>query len=331
MAVGGDHNLLDSDVPLRLRRVGGDSSQLAAIAHGSQRILGPGWHRVDRCVHPGACQRLQLLRPIRLAIVHDRRGTLRSHPAGTALTRGGDHCRSPVGGKLDEQAPRDTARAVYQHGLAGADAQGVANHLIGGQRRTGTAAPVSKDTEDGSSAGKERLVTAIDIAKYDPAWPEQFRTEASKLTALLEPWLATPVEHIGSTSVPGLAAKPSLDMMAGVHDLQAATDAIPVLTSHGYTHAQHRPATLWFHKARTESAPGQGLHLTEPGSNLWRERLAFRDALRADPLLAHQYQELKERLATGSRDIAAYTAGKREFVVQVLARSGVVAELWRQA
>lgn len=172
---------------------------------------------------------------------------------------------------------------------------------------------------------------AIDIARYEPAWPEQFRAEASKLAELLEPWLATPVEHIGSTSVPGLAAKPILDMMAGVRDLHSARDAIPVLTSHGYIHAQHRPATLWFHKARTGSVPERGLHLTEPGSSLWRERLAFRDALRTDPVLARQYEELKERLAADNGDIAAYTAGKREFVVQVLARAGVIAEQWRQA
>jgi GrpB-like predicted nucleotidyltransferase (UPF0157 family) len=172
---------------------------------------------------------------------------------------------------------------------------------------------------------------AIDIARYDPAWAEQFRAEAVKLTELLEPWLATAVEHIGSTSVPGLAAKPVLDMMAGVHDLQSARDAIPVLASHGYMHAQHRPATLWFHKARSGSVPEQGLHLTEPGSSLWRERLAFRDALRTDPVVARRYQELKERLAADSCDIAAYTAGKREFVVHVLAQAGVIAEQWRQA
>jgi GrpB-like predicted nucleotidyltransferase (UPF0157 family) len=172
---------------------------------------------------------------------------------------------------------------------------------------------------------------AIDITRYDPAWPEQFRAEASRLADLLASWLATPVEHIGSTSVPGLAAKPILDMMAGVHDLHSARDAIPVLTSHGYTHGQHRPATLWFHKAQTENDLEHALHLTEPGSSLWRERLAFRDALRADPLLANQYQELKERLAADSADITAYTAGKREFVVQVLARAGVIAEQWRHA
>jgi GrpB-like predicted nucleotidyltransferase (UPF0157 family) len=172
---------------------------------------------------------------------------------------------------------------------------------------------------------------AIEIARYDPAWPEQFRAEAARLTELLGPWLATRVEHIGSTSVPGLAAKPSLDMMAGVHNLHAARTAIPVLISNGYAHAQHRPATLWFHKAATESAFEQGLHLTEPGSSLWRERLAFRDALRSDPLLVSRYQDLKERLAADNSDIAAYTAGKREFVVEVLAHAGVIAEQWRPA
>jgi GrpB-like predicted nucleotidyltransferase (UPF0157 family) len=179
-------------------------------------------------------------------------------------------------------------------------------------------------------AGEQQQPMAIDVARYDPAWPEQFRVIASKLTDLLAPWLAGQVEHIGSTSVPGLAAKPILDMMAGVHDLRSASDAIPVLTSHGYAHGQHRPETLWFHKARTESDPEQNLHLAEPGSSLWRERLAFRDALRADPLLARQYQELKERLAADGTDIAAYTAGKREFVVEVLAKAGVIAEQWRQ-
>jgi GrpB-like predicted nucleotidyltransferase (UPF0157 family) len=76
------------------------------------------------------------------------------------------------------------------------------------------------------------LAMAIDIARHDPAWPAQFHAEACRLTELLEPWLATPVEHIGSTSVAGLAAKPVLDMMAGVSDLDAGRDAIPVLTSH---------------------------------------------------------------------------------------------------
>ena len=172
---------------------------------------------------------------------------------------------------------------------------------------------------------------AIEVVQSDPAWPAQFRAEAAALTELLGSWLAAPVEHIGSTSVPGLDAKPILDMMAGVRDLTSACDAIPLLRERGYIHAQHRPATLYFYKLRPDD-PAQHschLHLTEPGSSLWRERLAFRDALRADPELARQYQELKDRLAADSPDLVAYTAGKRAFVDRVLAAAGITAEQWR--
>jgi GrpB-like predicted nucleotidyltransferase (UPF0157 family) len=174
---------------------------------------------------------------------------------------------------------------------------------------------------------------AIDVVQYDPAWPAQFQAEAAALAEVLRPWLVAPVEHIGSTSVPGLDAKPILDMMAGVHDLTSASDAIPPLSALGYIHFQHRPATLAFYKL-WPGDPGQDshhLHLTEPGSSLWRERLAFRDALRADPERARQYQQLKERLAAESPDLAIYTAGKRAFIVQVIGEAGITAEDWRSA
>ena len=96
-------------------------------------------------------------------------------------------------------------------------------------------------------------------------------------------------------------------MVAGVRDLGQARPAIAVLSTLGYVHAPHRPRTLWFYKP-----PGTGaaqhthhLHLTEPGSDLWPERLAFRDSLRADPALASQYQDLKRRLARSAADVAA--------------------------
>jgi GrpB-like predicted nucleotidyltransferase (UPF0157 family) len=180
---------------------------------------------------------------------------------------------------------------------------------------------------------RQDLVMAIAVVEYDPSWPTEFRAEAAAVTGVLGPWLAGPVEHIGSTSVPGLNAKPILDMMAGVRDLTAASDAIPLLGRHGYIHYQHRPATLAFYK-QMPGDPGQDthhLHLTEPGSSLWRERLAFRDALRADPALARQYQQLKVRLAADSPDLAVYTAGKRAFIVRVLKKAGITAEQWRPA
>jgi hypothetical protein len=99
--------------------------------------------------------------------------------------------------------------------------------------------------------------------------------------------------------VPGLAAKPILDMMAGVTDLTAALPAIAVLEGHGWVHAPHRPEAYWFYRPSTPVGHEHTHHphLTEPGSALWRERLAFRDALRAHPALREEYQTLKLRLA----------------------------------
>jgi GrpB-like predicted nucleotidyltransferase (UPF0157 family) len=166
----------------------------------------------------------------------------------------------------------------------------------------------------------------ITVAPYDPDWPRRFEAERALLEPLLAPWLVDGVHHIGSTAIPGLSAKPIIDMMAGIRDLSAAEAAIPVLEEHGYRHAPHRPEALWFHKPQSEAHAERThhLHLTERGSALWRERLTFRDALRADTALRDEYQALKLRLAGAhGDDVKAYTADKRAFVVRVLAAHGV--------
>ena len=136
---------------------------------------------------------------------------------------------------------------------------------------------------------------------------------------MLAPWLESGIHHIGATSVPGLAAKPIVDMMAGVRDFEEARAAYEPLLAEGYVHTPHRPGI-----AHHFSKAGNGLHLTEPGSDLWNERLAFRDALRADPELVAEYAGLKLRLAEAHPDDReAYTAGKRAFVGRVLAGAGL--------
>ena len=151
------------------------------------------------------------------------------------------------------------------------------------------------------------------VVPYDPAWPTQFETERARLEQALAPWLEQGVHHIGSTSVPGLAAKPIIDMIAGVRDLDEARAALEPLAALGYRYREHRPEAHLFSK------PTHGVHLTEPGSDIWVERLAFRDALRADRELAAEYEEWKLRHA-GTR---AYTADKRPFVARVLAEAGL--------
>jgi GrpB-like predicted nucleotidyltransferase (UPF0157 family) len=165
----------------------------------------------------------------------------------------------------------------------------------------------------------------VDVVAYDPRWPEQFEAERAVLERVLAPWLAGGIHHIGSTAIPGLAAKPVLDMIAGVRDLGQASEAIAPLRAVGYEHAPHRPRALWFYQppSAAESGHTRHLHLTEPGSDLWQERLAFRDALRTDSQLAERYQQLKLRLAGTAGGIGSYTSGKRAFVAGVLAGAGI--------
>lgn len=163
----------------------------------------------------------------------------------------------------------------------------------------------------------------IAVVPYDPEWPHLFEAERALLERLLAPWLDEGIHHVGSTAIPGLAAKPVIDMIAGVHDLAAAEAAVPVLEELSWVHAFHRPGALWFRKGPAEQQT-HALHLTEPGSDLWRERVAFRDALRADPQLRAEYERLKQELAAAHPDDRlAYTAGKRAFVGRVLAAAGI--------
>ena len=140
-----------------------------------------------------------------------------------------------------------------------------------------------------------------------------FEEERDRLESALEPWLTGGIHHIGSTSVPGLTAKPIIDMLAGVADLAKARAASETLESLGYRYREHRPEAHLF--VRT----GFGVHLTEPGSDVWRERLAFRDALRADPALVAEYADWKRRHA----DLEGYTADKRPLVMRVLSDAGI--------
>jgi GrpB-like predicted nucleotidyltransferase (UPF0157 family) len=166
----------------------------------------------------------------------------------------------------------------------------------------------------------------ISLAPPDGEWARRFDVERRLLERVLAPWLEGGVHHIGSTAIPGIAAKPIIDMIAGVRDLEEACGAYHVLARHGYVYTPHRP-TEAHHFSKPSAVLHEcthGLHLTEPGSALWRERLAFRDALRSHAQLAAEYEALKRSLARAHAvDVRAYTDGKRAFVARVLADVGV--------
>ena len=159
----------------------------------------------------------------------------------------------------------------------------------------------------------------VRLAEYDPEWPVRFEAERASLEAVLGPGITGGIHHVGSTAVPGLAAKPIIDILAGVEDLDTARSYIEPLRALDYVHAPYRPAEMaWFckpHPARRT----HHLHLVPTGSTRYRAELAFRDYLRAHPDTAAEYLALKRKLAGEfERDREAYTRAKAEFVARVV-------------
>ena len=154
----------------------------------------------------------------------------------------------------------------------------------------------------------------VELVSYDPSWPARAAAEAALLDDALGPWLAGAVEHVGSTAVPGLEAKPTIDLMAPVADLDGAREAFAPLAELGYVYAPHRPHLHWFCKP-SPAVREFHLILIEPSHPDFAARLRFRDRLRADPATAAAYLGLKRDLAARFRDDReAYTDGKAAFV-----------------
>jgi GrpB-like predicted nucleotidyltransferase (UPF0157 family) len=163
---------------------------------------------------------------------------------------------------------------------------------------------------------------AVEIVPADPRWPELAAEEIARLERLLEPRLVAGIHHVGSTSVPGLEAKPILDLLAGIRD--HAPDPDPALTSAGWhlvpVELDGKPWRRFYVLPKNERRYAH-LHLVVPSSAPFRVVLAFRDQLRADPETTRAYAALKRELAQRHRtDREAYTRAKASFIEGVLAR-----------
>lgn len=163
----------------------------------------------------------------------------------------------------------------------------------------------------------------IIIELYDLTWPLKFEAEKVALASTLVPWLVGPIEHVGSTAVPGLAAKPVIDIMAAVGDLASSLPAIDALEPLSYCYFPYKADEMhWFCKP-SDIERTHHLHLIPFGSQLWNDRLAFRDLLRSDEGVRRAYAELKFVLAKDFRDDReAYTDGKTEFIRSALSGIG---------
>jgi GrpB-like predicted nucleotidyltransferase (UPF0157 family) len=160
----------------------------------------------------------------------------------------------------------------------------------------------------------------IEIVDYDALWPGKFAEERERLLVAISRWLRGSIEHVGSTAVAGLRAKPVIDIMAGVESLPASRDAIAVLRRLDYQYWPYKSDVMhWFCKPSAEFRTHH-LHLVPVGSSLWVERLAFRDRLRADASARIEYAALKDDLATRYiHDREAYTDGKTDFIRRMVA------------
>ncbi len=159
------------------------------------------------------------------------------------------------------------------------------------------------------------------LAEYDTRWPELFAAEQQRIRDACGT-LAVSLEHIGGTSIPGMCAKPVLDIAAGWPRDTRAQGYIAALTRAGYEHrGEHGLAGREFFCRGEPRA--YHVHLVEEGGPLWRDYLAFRDYLRTQAEAVHRFAEAKRALAARfSRDREAYTNAKSSHVQEILRLAG---------
>ena len=154
----------------------------------------------------------------------------------------------------------------------------------------------------------------IVIVDYDPAWPREFEALCDRAAAAAG-GLAVTIEHVGSTAVPGLAAKPVIDLVVVVKpdDVQPAVDRLVAI---GYVHRGNLGVEGREAFSSPEDEPRHHLYVSPTDSEELRAQLAFRDRLRNDGALASEYVALKRELAVRFRDDRpGYTEAKTDFVV----------------
>ncbi len=161
----------------------------------------------------------------------------------------------------------------------------------------------------------------IVIVPYDPTWPLQYEEEKARILAVISSFVAC-VEHMGSTAVLGLAAKPVIDILIGVRSLADAPLFLPPLSSLGYDYIQKHEAVFperrYLHRL-VNGLHTHHLHMVEPDSSFYKVQIAFRDYLRRHPDARDQYAALKLDLAQKYRDDReAYTDAKSDFIISIL-------------
>ncbi|MDZ4178949.1 MAG: GrpB family protein [Coriobacteriia bacterium] len=171
------------------------------------------------------------------------------------------------------------------------------------------------------------LAEPIEVVDYDPAWPALFDAESARLTAYFPPGSIRRIEHVGSTAVPGLAAKPIVDILVGVDEFGFVVDSVaPAMERAGYDYffrpelGDDGPRYPWFIGRDASGARVSHIHVALVDDAPQWDRVVFRDYLRGHRDLALEYARLKRELAARlSDDREAYTLAKTAFITEALA------------
>ena len=164
------------------------------------------------------------------------------------------------------------------------------------------------------------MAPTVNLTPYDSTWPLEFEAEAGRITRALD-GLPLRLEHIGSTSIPGLSAKPVIDILAGRPGNIPGSSYVAAFKQLGYDHkgAYGIPGRNYF---RRGSPRTHHVHMFSTSSEAWEEHLLFRDYLRAHPEIAREYETIKRELAVQFiNDKENYTDAKGPFVRSIVRRA----------
>jgi GrpB-like predicted nucleotidyltransferase (UPF0157 family) len=163
----------------------------------------------------------------------------------------------------------------------------------------------------------------IEIVEYDPMWPALYEQERIMLAEALGLY-AIDVQHVGSTSVPGLAAKPIVDIAVVIEQYPLPDDRVAAIVALGYEHMGEFgiPRRHYFRKGPTGTLRTHHVHVIELTNPEWENFILFRDYLRAHADVAQEYARLKKALAAQyTQDRVTYTESKAPFIKDIMGRA----------
>jgi GrpB-like predicted nucleotidyltransferase (UPF0157 family) len=158
----------------------------------------------------------------------------------------------------------------------------------------------------------------VELSDYDPSWARAFEEEKGRLSAIFDGQVIG-IEHVGSTSVPELCAKPIVDMLVGVRELQVSHAQVAAMEDLGYEYlGEYGLADRLFFRKNPRT---HHVHVVVHGGDHWKRQLTFREALRTDAEERRRYDEFKRRLAAEGHPRAVYTELKTPFIREIEARA----------